>query len=97
MCQQFPKCIAQHAFFHINDSYTVIPYQNKSQKSGIAAYEIGPDYIRIEFTTGAIYEYNHEHTGAAQTEHLKYLAEQGKGLNSYLNQKVHKKYSQRLQ
>lgn len=75
----------------------MIPYQNKNNTSGIAAYEMGPDYIRIEFTTGAVYEYDHAHTGAAQIEHLKYLAEQGKGLNSYLNRNVHQQYSRRLQ
>lgn len=74
----------------------MIAYQNKGQNSGITAYEIGADFIRVEFTNGAVYEYSNDHTGASKVEHMKYLAEQGKGLNSYLNREVHQKYVRKL-
>lgn len=74
----------------------MIAYDNKNQNSGIDAYELGDDFIRIRFTSGAVYEYTNDSAGPAEIEHMKYLAVQGKGLNSYLNRAVHERYSRKL-
>lgn len=68
-------------------------YKNLSGESGVAAYEIGDDYIRVEFKDGATYLYNNAVTGAHNIEEMKKLANNGKGLNSYISRHVRKKYA----
>ena len=33
------------------------PYGNRHGNSGIAAYEVGADFIRLRFTSGSVYLY----------------------------------------
>lgn len=37
-------------------------YKNLNGDSGVATYEIGQDFIRVEFKTGAIYLYTNART-----------------------------------
>ncbi len=60
-------------------------YGNLHGKSGVAAYEAGPDFIRIQFTSGRIYLYNYESAGEDNIEAMKELAEEGRGLTGYIN------------
>lgn len=46
-------------------------YKNLSGSSGIATYEIGPDFIRVQFADGAIYLYNHAITGSHNVENMR--------------------------
>lgn len=39
------------------------PYKNSSGKSGVVAYEIGKDYIKVKFVDGPIYLYTWKSTG----------------------------------
>lgn len=66
-------------------------YQNLSRSSGVAAYEIGSDHIRVRFSTGSVYSYSHRKAGSSHIEQMKMLAQRGHGLNSYINR--HVKYS----
>lgn len=61
-------------------------YFNSS--SGIAAYEVGPDYIVVKFKTGSTYRYSYAKAGNNHVETMKRLARRGRGLNSYINRYV---------
>ena len=66
-------------------------YRNLGGDSGVSAYEIGSDYIRVRFSTGAVYSYSSRKAGSGHVEQMKMLAQRGHGLNSYINKYV--KYS----
>lgn len=67
-------------------------YANRSRQSGVSAYEIGLNYIRIRFTSGSIYQYSYRKAGQYHVDNMKRLAIQGSGLNSYINNNVKFKY-----
>ncbi len=60
-------------------------YRNSSGNSGISAYEIGPDYIKIRFSSGETYQYSYKKAGQKHVENMKRLAIKGTKLNTYLN------------
>jgi hypothetical protein len=70
-------------------------YKNLSGSSGVAAFDFGTDYIRVRFTTGAIYIYSHSSAGMRHIEQMKILAKAGSGLNAYINVHVRKLYSKK--
>ena len=70
-------------------------YENLDGKSGIVAYEYGVDYIRVEFKDGAIYLYTYESADPDNIEKMKQLADNGQGLNSFINRIVSKKYAKK--
>ena len=63
-------------------------YQNLAGNSGVVAYDIGLDFIRVQFTGGEIYVYTYESTGADAVEQMKTLAEQGRGLSTFISRAV---------
>lgn len=67
-------------------------YANRSGQSGVSAYEIGPNYIRVRFSSGSVYQYSYRKAGQSHVENMKQLAMQGSGLNSYINTNVKFKY-----
>lgn len=67
-------------------------YANIDNDSGVIGYEIGTDFIRVYFSTGAIYLYTYSSAGRLNIENMKNLAMSGEGLNSYINQYVRKGY-----
>lgn len=74
----------------------MVRYKNLSGDSGVSAYEIGDDYIKVEFSDGSLYLYNYESAGSQNIEHMKTLAENGSGLNSFINTTVRKNYASKL-
>lgn len=60
---------------------------------GVAAYEIGDDFIRIQFVDGSVYVYDAVRPGRYHVEQMKILAEAGKGLTTYINRHVGKAYA----
>jgi len=68
-------------------------YRNLGGDSGIVAYEIGPDFIRVQFSDGAGYLYTYASAGSHNIEHMKQLARRGQGLNSFINTTVRKAYA----
>ncbi|MEE3044950.1 MAG: hypothetical protein VX620_06865 [Pseudomonadota bacterium] len=60
-------------------------YRNLGGNSGVASYEFGSDWIEVTFTTGKVYRYTYASVGAENLEHMKALAEQGQGLNSFIS------------
>lgn len=72
------------------------PYRDIDNDSGISAYEIGPDWIQVQFTTGGTYEYTYASVGSQNIEAMKRLAASGDGLNAYINRNVKKRYSRKI-
>ena len=69
-------------------------YKNVSGKSGVVEYEIGADFIKVRFKgPKKIYVYNYASTGKEYIENMKKLAEGGKGLSTFVSQKVRERYS----
>jgi hypothetical protein len=60
-------------------------YQNLSGDSGVDAYEIGEDFIKVRFRQGAVYWYTGEGVGARHLAELKRLALSGRGLGTYIS------------
>ncbi|AWK07091.1 hypothetical protein HYN56_23805 [Flavobacterium crocinum] len=67
-------------------------YANRNGQSGVSAYEIGTNYIRIRFSSGSVYQYSYRKAGQYHVDNMKRLATQGYGLNSYINAYVKFKY-----
>ena len=59
-------------------------YLNLGGKSGVEAFEIGTDFIKVIFTSGVIYSYTYRSAGINKVEEMKRLALNGCGLNSYI-------------
>jgi hypothetical protein len=71
-------------------------YANKKGNSGVKSYEIGEDFIIVQYTDGDQYLYDYEKPGAYDVENMKKLAIQGFGLATYISQHVKKNYSRKL-
>lgn len=65
------------------------PYKNLSGQSNVVAYQLGTDYIVVQFTSGSwtFYKYTYVSAGQYAIEAMKKLAEDGLGLNSYIASK----------
>ena len=63
-------------------------YQNLAGDSGVVAYETGLDFIRVQFTGGETYLYTYDSAGADAVELMKTLAEQGRGLSTFISRTV---------
>ena len=58
-------------------------------------YDIGSDFIRVEFSGGSVYRYTYESAGSHKIERMKQLAESGQGLNSFINTDVRMNYAEK--
>lgn len=50
-------------------------YFNVSGNSSVHMYEIGPDYIIVQFNDGAIYKYSYASASPQIVEHMKIFAQ----------------------
>ncbi len=71
-------------------------YKNLGGDSGVVAYELGDDSITVEFSDGSQYLYTHQSAGSHNIDQMKELAVAGRGLNSFINKYVRKKYASKL-
>lgn len=71
-------------------------YGNKNGDSGISGFEIGSNFILIEFSTGSVYEYTYKSAGESNIEAMKRLAISGSGLNGFINTYVKFRYSRKI-
>ncbi|MBE8712142.1 hypothetical protein C4F49_00415 [Sphingobacterium sp. KB22] len=68
-------------------------YRNSGRDSGVSAFEIGLDYILVQFSgTARTYRYSYRKAGQNHVETMKRLARSGSGLNSYINRYAKKLY-----
>ena len=59
-------------------------YLNLDGKSGVLCYELGSDYIIVQFKDYGVYTYTYRSAGQYNVERMKELAIAGKGLNHYI-------------
>lgn len=59
-------------------------YLNLKNDSSVIAYQIGSDYIDVQFINHRIYRYSYASAGLSKVEQMKKLAIQGYGLGSYI-------------
>jgi hypothetical protein len=71
----------------------MIKYKNIDGHSGVLAYEMGADYIKVQFSGGVIYLYNSKITGKHHIEEMKLLAAKGLGLSTYISTIVKDRYA----
>jgi hypothetical protein len=72
------------------------PYKNLANNSGIRAYEILNDGIKIQFNNNATYLYDFRIPGRDHVERMKQLATAGKGLSTYISQQLDGRYADKL-
>lgn len=68
-------------------------YKNLGGSSGVVAYESGEDSISVRFRDGNTYLYNQQMPGKKLVERMQELAEEGKGLHTYISKTVKKRYA----
>ncbi|MFL9961501.1 hypothetical protein PQR02_10400 [Paraburkholderia sediminicola] len=61
-------------------------YRNLSGDSGVDAYELGEDFVKVRFRPGVVYWYTEASVGARHLAVLKRLARRGQGLGTYISQ-----------
>ena len=71
-------------------------YKNLSGESGVVAYEIDSDSIKVEFEDGGLYLYTYASTGITKIEKMKALASSGRGLATFIVRHVREAYAARL-
>jgi hypothetical protein len=71
----------------------VIRYRNLGGDSGVIAYELGEDFIIVRFRKGGTYKYTYSSAGSNNIERMKGFAISGKGLNTFIDKHVKKKYA----
>lgn len=63
-------------------------YSNLGGDSGVRSYNVYENGISITFNSGKTYNYTYSSAGRNHIEHMKILAKNGQGLNSYINRNV---------
>ena len=70
-------------------------YGGNHKKHGVQAFEIGPDSIDVEFSSGWIYHFSYEKPGPPRVEKMKELAESGHGLSTFISKHVKNRFASR--
>ena len=68
-------------------------YKNRGKDSDVTGYEIGDDWIKVQFRDGWIYTYTNQSAGQEAIERMKRLAVAGQGLNGYISRSVREAYA----
>ncbi len=71
-------------------------YKNLSGDSGVTAYAVTRNSIIVEFRDGPAYLYTHCIPGMRKVQAMKQLAAKGRGLATYINKFVRKRYTAKL-
>jgi len=71
-------------------------YKNLGGDSNVFAYEIGDDWIKVQFRDGSVYLYTYQSTGNSAIERMKALAINGHGLNSYISRFIKRRYASKV-
>lgn len=70
-------------------------YGDIDRDSGVTAFELGADFIRVRFHDGGVYLYTVTRPGRHHVERMKSLALRGDGLNAYINEHVRDAYARK--
>ena len=76
--------------------YEIEEYKNRGGNSGVIFFEINDDSTTVQFRDNSLYLYNYIRPGQVDVDHMKALARDGKGLNSYISRTVRKNFYQKL-
>ncbi len=68
-------------------------YRNKTGNSGVVAYEIGRDRIKVQFVDGNVYTYTYRSAGRDNVERMKSLARAGQGLSGFVSTHVRDRFA----
>ena len=71
-------------------------YRNLNGNSGVVAYEIADDAIKVRFNDGITYLYTYDSSGRRAIEKMKTLAQDGQGLSTFISQHVREAYAAKL-
>jgi hypothetical protein len=71
--------------------FSMEQYRNINGDSGVVAYEIGDNSIKVEFKGAAKYLYTSQSAGASNIAEMHRLALAGSGLNSFISRVVRTK------
>lgn len=72
-------------------------YSNINGNSGVIAYDLGHDFIRVKFINNSIYLYTVESAGRENINQMKSLAKKGLGLSTFISQFINCHYAKREQ
>jgi len=61
------------------------PYKDYDNDSNIEAYEYGNDWITVRFKDDSEYDYSNEIITPYVLNQMKLLADEGNGLNAFIN------------
>ncbi len=67
-------------------------YSRSAGESGVVAYQLDDEAIRVKFVDGTVYKYSYASTGPAHVEQMKVLAKYGQGLSTYISKYVRDNY-----
>lgn len=71
-------------------------YRNLGGDSGIRSFETTSTSIEVTFRDGSVYLYDYSKPGKTAVDKMIELANNGQGLNEYINRHVGKKYSRKI-
>lgn len=81
---------------HLEGKDKVPTYANRGGDSNVASYEDGPGWIEVTFMDFSTYRYDDRSAGAASILTMQQLAQDGHGLNAYINTHVKMKYASKV-
>ena len=70
-------------------------YAGQTRRGGVVAFEVGPDWIDVQFTSGWVYRFSHQRPGALRVDRMKSLAMSGQGLSTFISRHVKNRYESR--
>jgi hypothetical protein len=71
-------------------------YGNRDGRSGVVSYALAGAGIVVRFADGATYLYDRDCPGAAHVARMKALAQAGRGVATYISQRIGRRYRARL-
>ena len=71
-------------------------YGNLKGNSGVTAFELRPRSIVVQFQDGAQYEYTDLSAGMDSVRTMQQLAVAGRGLSTYISQRVRASYAHKI-
>lgn len=71
-------------------------YANINGNSGVTAYKPGRQSIIVQFSNNTVYKYTYKSAGKAVVEKMKVLAEDGRGLSTYISLEVKDNYETKI-
>ncbi len=70
------------------------PYKNVSGNSGVVAFELSAEFIKVRFRhEPKIYVYDNETPGLIHVRKMKKLAIAGQGLSTYISQHIRENFA----